>query len=101
MWQFNNLWKNNFLAGAVIFDYPVDPRDVVADFGVDSWEILVGTTDAPGHDPLKITITDKRPARVALQPNKAQCHQVLYDTFCLIKNVFCMYIVSFPLCVSE
>lgn len=67
VWQFNNFWKNNILA-VVIFDYPFDPGDVVADFGVDSWEIRVGTADAPGHDPLKIPITDERPARVALQP---------------------------------
>lgn len=73
VWQFNNLWKNNILA-VVIFDYPFDPGDVVADFGVDSREIRVGTADAPGHDPLKIPITDERPARVALQPNTAQCH---------------------------
>lgn len=72
-WQFNNLWKKNILA-VVIVDYPVDPGDVVADFGVDSWEIRVGTADAPGHDPLKITVTDERPARVALQPNTARCH---------------------------
>lgn len=75
VWQFNNLWKRNILVGDVIFDYPVDPRDIVADFGVDSWEILVGTTDAPRHDPLKITITDERPTRVALQPNKHRITQ--------------------------
>lgn len=91
VWQFNNLWKNDILA-VVIFDYPFDPGDVVADFGVDSREIRVGTADAPGHDPLKIPITDERPARVALQPNTARCHHRSHSV-CFSKNVFGMHIV--------
>lgn len=94
-WQFKNLWKKNILA-VVIFDYPVDPGDVVADFGVDSWEIRVGTADAPGHDPLKITVTDERPARVALQPNTARCHHRShsvkhYTKLCVLANAYSPY----------
>lgn len=71
VWQFNNHWKLNILAGVVV-DYPGHPGNVVADFGVDSRKISIGTADAPGYDALKITITDERPARVALQTNTDQ-----------------------------
>lgn len=54
------------ILGVVVVNYPVDPGDVVADFSVDSGEVRVCTTDAPGHDTLKQTVTDERSTRVAL-----------------------------------
>lgn len=42
----------------VFIDYPVDPFDVVPDFGVDSREVWMCTADSPGDDALKFAVAD-------------------------------------------
>lgn len=53
-------------AAAVSVDEPVDPADIVPDFGVDPREVRVGTPDAPGHDALKAAVANQRASRVSL-----------------------------------
>lgn len=44
----------------------MDPADVVPDFGVDSREVRVRTSDPPRHDALKAAVANQGPARVSL-----------------------------------
>lgn len=50
----------------VFADNPVDPFDIVPDFGVDSREVWVGTTDSPGNNALKVTIADEGTTGITL-----------------------------------
>lgn len=47
-------------------DDPVDPADVVTNFGVDTWEICIGATNAPGDNAFEEAVTYKRATRVTL-----------------------------------
>lgn len=50
----------------VFADNPVDPFDIVPDFGVDSREVWVSTTDSPGNNALKVTIADEGTTGITL-----------------------------------
>lgn len=58
--------KNKHRLVTVGVDDPVDPADVVTNFGVDSWEIWIGTANAPGDDAFEVAVTYKRAAGVTL-----------------------------------
>lgn len=50
----------------VFTDDPVDPFDIVPDFGVDSREVWVGTADSPGNNALKLPIADEGATGITL-----------------------------------
>lgn len=56
------LTKEKTASLAVVLHDPLDPADVLPDLGVNTRKVGVGTADAPGHDALKVSITDQRAA---------------------------------------
>lgn len=52
---------------AVASDDPIEQADKVPDFGVDSREVRLRTTDPPQHDALKAVVANQRPAGLYLK----------------------------------
>lgn len=51
----------------VLVDDPLDPVYIVPDFGVDSREVWLGTTDSPGNNALKVAIADEGTSGITLR----------------------------------
>ena len=59
------------LSEGVMLNDPVDPVEVVSDLGVDTRIISVCTADAPGHNALKLVVTDKWTPGIALKERRS------------------------------